>query len=232
MTTLTVDDLKLEVRWSSRRRTLGLTVERDGSLTVRAPEGVDVATVEDFVREKRSWVYRKLAEKKAMQSRIAVKQYVSGEGFPYLGRSYRLLLVDEQDVPLKLEAGRFRLRRSDVEQGREHFVRWYSEHARRWLKRRVDLFAPRLGVSPTGLDIRDLGHRWGSCSTSGKLNFHWATILLPVSIIEYVIVHELAHLAEANHSPAFWLRVERTMPDYAERRRWLAEHGAEYVGEW
>ena len=89
-----------------------------------------------------------------------------------------------------------------------------------------------MGVAPTGLEIRDLGHRWGSCAKSAKLNFHWATILLPASIVEYVVVHELAHLAEPNHTPEFWLRVERTMPDYAQRRQWLAEHGAEYVGEW
>ena len=67
---------------------------------------------------------------------------------------------------------------------------------------------------------------------SGELNFHWATILLPAGIVEYVVVHELAHLVEANHTPEFWLRVERTLPDYKQRRQWLAEHGAEYVGEW
>jgi predicted metal-dependent hydrolase len=135
-------------------------------------------------------------------------------------------------VPLKLEAGRFRLRRSDAQTGRECFIRWYGDHSRPWLRRRARAFAPRIGVTPSGLEIRDLGHRWGSCSKSGKLNFHWATILLPASIVEYVVVHELVHLIEANHTPEFWLRVERTMPDHEQRRRWLAEHGAEYAGEW
>lgn len=232
MTTLAVDDLVVEVRWSARRRTVALTVERDGALTVSAPEGADVAAIEDFVREKRPWLYRKLAEKEAMQRPVATKQYVSGEGFPYLGRSYRLLLVDEQEVSLKLEAGRFRLRRSEAATGRETFVRWYGDHARPWLLQRVEGFAPRVGVTPMGVEIRDLGHRWGSCSKSGKLNFHWATILLPASIVEYVVVHELVHLVEANHTPEFWLRLERAMPDYEQRKRWLAEHGAEYIGNW
>lgn len=229
MTTLAVEDLLVEVRLSPRRRTMGLTVERDGGLTVSAPEGSDLAALEAFVRQKRPWLYRKLAEKRALQRPVSAKQYVSGEGFPYLGRSYRLLLVDEQEVPLKLEAGRFRLRRSEADAGRECFVRWYGGHARQWLQRRVGAFAPRMGVAPTGLEIRDLGHRWGSCSKSGKLNFHWAAILLPASIVGYVIVHELVHLVEANHTPEFWLRVERAMPDYEQRRQWLAEHGAEYV---
>lgn len=232
MTTLAVDDLVVEVRWSARRRTVALTVERDGALTVSAPEGADVAAIEDFVREKRPWLYGKLAEKKAMQQPASPKQYISGEGFPYLGRSYRLLLVDEQEVSLKLEAGRFRLRRSEATTGRETFVSWYSDHARPWLLRRVEAFAPRVGVPPKGLEIRDLGHRWGSCSKSGKLNFHWATILLPASIVEYVVAHELVHLAEANHTPEFWLRLERAMPDYEQRKRWLAEHGSACLGEW
>ena len=219
----------VEVRYSTLRRTIGLTVERDGGLTVSAPEGSDLAALEAFVLQKRPWLYRKLAEKKALQRPVSAKQYISGEGFPYLGRSYRLLLVDEQEVPLKLEAGRFRLRRSEAGAGRECFVHWYGGHARPWLWRRVEAFAPRMGVAPTGLEIRDLGHRWGSCSKSGRLNFHWAAILLPASMVEYVVVHELVHLVEANHTPEFWLRVERAVPDYEQRRQWLAEHGAEYA---
>jgi predicted metal-dependent hydrolase len=229
MTTLAVDDLSLDVRWSARRKTLELVVERDGSVTARAPEGTDVVVIEAYVREKRAWLYRKLAEKSALHASVAAKEYVSGEGFAYLGRNYRLLLVDEQDIPLKLEGGRFKLRRADAGEGRRHFVEWYSRHARAWLLRRVRLYAPRLGVAPNGVEIRDLGHRWGSCSKSGTLNFHWATILLPASVIDYVLVHELGHLGEPHHTPAFWLKMERTMPDFQHRKRWLAEHGASYV---
>jgi predicted metal-dependent hydrolase len=230
MTTLTVDDLSFDVRWSARRKTLELAVERDGSLTARAPEGTDAVVIEEYVREKRAWLYAKLAEKSALRGPATVKQYVSGEGFAYLGRSYRLLLVDDQDVPLKLEAGRFKLRRADADEGRHHFLDWYSRHARTWLRRRIGLYAPRLGVGPLGIEIRDLGHRWGSCSKSGTLNFNWATILLPVSIVDYVLVHELVHLVEPNHTPEFWLKMERVMSDYEQRKRWLAEHGASYLG--
>jgi predicted metal-dependent hydrolase len=230
MTTLTVDDLSFDVRWSARRKTLEIAVERDGSLTASAPEGTDTVVIKAYVREKRAWVYRKLAEKSALRSSTTAKEYVSGEGFAYLGRSYRLLLVDSQDVPLKLEAGRFKLRRDDADEGRRHFLDWYSRHARIWLRRRVGLYAPRLGTAPAGIEIRDLGHRWGSCSKSGALNVHWATIMLPVSIVDYVLVHELVHLAEPNHTPEFWLKVERAMPDYDQRKRWLAENGASYLG--
>lgn len=226
---LKVDDLALEVRWSPRRKTLGLTVDRGGELIVSAPPGVDLAVLEAFVREKRFWIYTKLAEKEALRQPVSRKEFVTGQGFPYLGRSYRLLLVPEQAVPLKLEHGRFKLLRTEAGTGRSHFIRWYTSHARPWLSERVSRLAPRVGVEPQGMTVRDLGFRWGSCGKARTLNFHWATILLPLSIIEYVVAHELVHLVEANHTPEFWRRLERAMPDYEARKKWLAERGGEFV---
>lgn len=226
---LTVDDLTFEVRRSARRKTLAITVDRGGELILSAPPGVADDVMADFVREKRFWLYTKLAEKEARQQPVSGKEFVSGEGFPYLGRTYRLLLVDDQDVPLKLEAGRFKLRRELAPDGRAHFVRWYIEHGRPWLRRRVRRWAPRMGVEPTGVEVRDLGFRWGSCGQAGTVNFHWATILLPASVVDYVVVHELAHLVEPNHSPAFWRRVARALPEYEQRKTWLAEHGGRHV---
>jgi len=90
--------------------------------------------------------------------------------------------------------------------------------------------APRVGVQPAGVEVRELGYRWGSCGKSGTLNFNWATVLLPPSIVEYVVVHELVRLHERNHTPKFWQRVERGMPNHVQRKAWLAEKGAGYVG--
>ena len=101
MGTLTVGDLEFEVRRSARRRTVQITVDRGGELVLAAPHDCPVSTMENFVQEKRSWIYTKLAEKEALWAEAPRKQYVSGEGFPYLGRSYRLLLVRKQNAPLK-----------------------------------------------------------------------------------------------------------------------------------
>lgn len=226
---LIVDDLSFEVRRSARRKTLELTLDRGGELRIASPPGVTDQGLADFVREKRFWLYTKLAEKSALQRPVTDKEFVSGEGFAYLGRSYRLLLVDAQNVPLKLEGGRFRLVRTEAASGREHFVFWYTEHARSWLPPRVATWASRMGLSPTSSEVRDLGFRWGSCGQAGGVNFHWATILLPPAMIDYVIAHELAHLVEPNHTPEFWLRVERAMPDFEHRKAWLAAHGMEIV---
>ena len=204
-------------------------IERDGALVVRAPERATIARLEAFIREKRAWVYQKVAEKQLLRQAVPVKEYVSGEGFPYLGRSYRLLLVDTQDVPLRLEAGRFRLLRSEAPQGRAHFVRWYTEHGRVWLRRRVAALAPRVGVEPRRSRSANSATAGGRAESRGTLNFNWATVLLPPSIVEYVVVHELVHLHERNHTPEFWRRVERAMPDYLRRKTWLAENGAALV---
>lgn len=224
--TLMVDDLQFEVRWSGKRKTLGLTVDREGELILSAPHGTEPGLLEQFVREKRFWLYSKLAAKEALQPRGHSREFVSGEGFSYLGRSYRLLLVEQQDVSLKLERGRFRLRRCDARRGREAFVDWYTDRATRWLRRRIQPFAERMGASPTGVSVLDLGFRWGSCGRNGVLNFHWSTILLPAPVVDYVIVHELAHLTHVNHTPEFWAVVERALPDAERRKRRLAELGS------
>ena len=226
---LAVDDLTFEVRRSARRKTLEIIVDRGGELLIAAPPGVAHEVMAEFVREKTFWIYSKLAEKEAREQPVTGKEFVSGEGFLYLGRSYRLLVVDEQDVPLKLEAGRFRLHRDLASDGREHFIRWYTDHARAWLKKGVKGWASRMGVEPKGIEVRDLGFRWGSCGQAGAVNFHWATILLAASVVDYIIVHELAHLSEPNHTPEFWQRVGRALPEYEQRKAWLAERGGRHV---
>lgn len=230
MNALRVDDLNFEVKRSSRRRTLQITVDRGGELILSAPPEIDETQLRDFVREKRFWIYTKLAEKDRLQKLAPAKSYVNGEGFLYLGRSYRLKLVDDQRIPLKLQGGRFLLNTDKAKNGRDHFIRWYSERAKKWLWQRVQDYADRMEVAPAGVRVQDLGYRWGSCGKGEWLYFHWKTILLPSRIAEYVVVHELAHLHQPHHTPEFWQRVERAMPDYERRKNWLAEHGMTVEG--
>lgn len=228
--TLQVDDLTIAVRESAQRRTLQLTVERDQSLVLTTPPDTNPQRLEAFVRRKQPWIYKKLAEKALMQKQIRIKRYVQGEGFLYLGRHYRLNLVEDQETPLKWLNGRLHLRQDARPEARRHFVHWYSERGKQWLWQRVNIFSARLEVKPAGIKVQDLGYRWGSCGKGETLYFHWKTILLPARIAEYVVVHELVHLHEPNHSEEFWLRLERAMPDYETRKLWLAEHGMDVEG--
>lgn len=230
MTMLTIDNLSFVLKRSSRRRTMQITVDRGGELILAAPPEVEEGRLRDFVREKRFWIYTKLAAKDQLQRAVPQKAFVNGEGFLYLGRSYRLRLVDEQTSPLKLLSGRFLLLRAVAGSGREHLIRWYSERARIWLGQRIKDYAARMEVQPAGVKVQDLGYRWGSCGKGDWIYFHWKAILLPPRIAEYVVVHELAHLHQPHHTPEFWQRVERAMPDYERRKNWLAEHGMNVEG--
>jgi len=227
---LAVDDLELEVRWSDRRRTVELVVERDGSLVVRAPRGARRTTLARFVRERRGWLDGKLAERRAVAASRPARRFEEGEVYWYLGRTHPLVLVDEQEAALRLDAGRFSLRRTERVAGRDHFVRWYTEHADPWFRQRTVDWAPEVGAAPSALIVRDLGRRWGSCtSASGRVRLHWAVIQMPAPVAEYVLVHELVHLVEPNHSSAFWDGVERLLPDYRERKAWLRTHGERFT---
>lgn len=225
-----LDDLQFTIRRSTRRRTMQITVERTGELILSAAPEVGIDQLREFANEKRFWIYTKLAEKDRLQRKVPRKEFVAGEGFLYLGRSHRLKLVNDQDSPLKLVNGRFALRRDALADAREHFIRWYSERARVWLSSRVADYQSRMEVAPAGVKVQDLGYRWGSCGKGDWLYFHWKTILLPARIAEYVVVHEIVHLHEPHHTPAFWLRVERAMPDYSQLMAWLAEHGIDVEG--
>jgi predicted metal-dependent hydrolase len=232
MDTLQIDDLQFEVRSSARRRSLEIIVDRGGELILSVPTDCPDERLQDFVRRKRMWVYQQLARKEATSAAVRPKEFVDGEGFAYLGRSYRLKLVPPgaSTSAVKLVGGRFVMPSTFAPEGRTHLIRWYSDRARPWLAHKVKTYSARMEVDPTGVRVQDLGYRWGSCGKGDWLYFHWKTILLPAPIVEYVVVHEMAHLHEPHHTPAFWRRVERAMPDHERRRGWLEGHGLEVEG--
>lgn len=229
---LRVCDLTFVLRRSARRRTIGITVDRQGELILNAPIDCPSSALERVVLGRSLWIYTKLAEKEKLFQTGSNKQYVSGEGFHYLGRNYRLLLstTPEKTVKaLQLLRGRFILRREERHRAEQHFTRWYIEHGQAWLPQRVFLYANRIGVSPSEVNVRNLGYRWGSCSRAkGKINFNYQIMRLPPRIIDYIIVHELVHLLIPQHDQSFWQQVRFVFPDYNRRRQWLAKEGAHY----
>lgn len=204
-------------------------MDRGGELVFLAPHDCSEQAMQRFIKERRFWIYTKLAEKEKLGVPRSKKEFASGEPFHYLGRTYRLRLTENASGGVRLVRGRFELQRDDAGRGPTIFREWYAEHASGWLVNRVPPWAERMRLRPSTIRVSDLKNRWASCGSDEGLNFHWATIQLPPSIIDYVIVHELAHLAEKNHVPEFWLRVERAMPDFAARKQWLAENGAEFA---
>lgn len=221
---LTAGDLVFTIAPPTDRTTLEITVDRDASLILRAPTCASRERVERFIESKRPWVYRKLAEKDALVAPPIRKQFVDGEGFAYLGRNYRLKIDDTLDG-VRLDRGRFLMPRATAADGDAVMRRWYVRTGQAWLRRRVEPWAKRMGAAGVDVAVRDLGYRWGSTNGDSHINIHWATLQLAPSLIDYVIVHELAHLKELNHTDRYWAEVARGMPDYERRRDELAGAG-------
>jgi len=225
-----IDGLTFAVHRSDRRKTIQITVERSGELSIVAPSKVSAEHLVDFVEEKLLWVHTKIVEKSRLQQRAPAKEFVEGEGFLYLGKSYRLRLVERQLVDLSLKNGRFCMRKNSVHRGRDVFVSWYTRRAQQWFEKHVAEYTNRMGVITKNVKVQDLGFRWGSFGSEGRVSFHWKAILLPPRIAEYVIVHELAHAHHQDHSADFWIKVEQHLPDWRWRKTWLAENGIQVEG--
>lgn len=213
----------------SRRKTADIVLERDGSLVLRVPEDLPDWKIDQILDAKRLWIHHNLAEWREMNAARTQREFRNGEGFLYLGRSYRLALVPDQKEPLLLKAGRFCLRRSlarEPEEARRAFANYYTARALERVRARVDYYSPKVGVTPRRLAVRDLGHRWASCSPNGNLAFHWKCMMAPLTVIDYLVVHELCHFHVLDHTQAFWNEVDKVMPDSRERKDWLKKNGA------
>jgi hypothetical protein len=157
------------------------------------------------------------------------REFVNGEGFLYMGRSYRLKLVEDQTAPLVLKNGYFCLRTGSNGKkvdAHEVFKEFYREKALAKISQQVEFYAAQMGVTPKGIKVQELQHRWASCTKVGMLNFHWKCMMAPLTILDYIVVHELAHLVHANHTEAFWNEVDKVLPDYLDRKQWLRVNGA------
>lgn len=207
----------------ARRRTIALIVERDGSLTVRAPRRVTLRDIEQFIQEKMDWILRSREKMKAVVENPK-KQYKDGETFLFLGQEYELRFVTPQRPALKFDNG-FTLSVSARERGEQAFIKWYKEKALQVLNERVNYYAALHGLVPKQVKVNSAKTRWGSCTSAGTINFTWRLVMAPLDVIDYVVLHELAHLRVKNHSKKFWLMVAQLCPGYKTHRKWLRDHG-------
>jgi predicted metal-dependent hydrolase len=222
---LTLDDLVIPLESAGPARQARLTVERDGSLLLRAADDVGWDELREFVASRRRWIYKRLAAKQALPYKLVAKGVADGEVFAYLGRSYALQIAGEEAATVKLQRGRLLLTAPAAELGASAIVAWYQERGHAWLSSRIQDWAKRLRVEVTRFEIGDLGHRWGTADIRGSIRFHWAVMQLRPQLIDYVIAHELAHLIEPHHGPSFWRLLSTVLPDFERRKQALAQAG-------
>ncbi len=215
--------IKIDKIIRSKRKTLAIEIARDASLIVRAPEKTSFDYIEKVVFRKRFWIQNKQKVAKEKYQRITPKEFVNGEGFLYLGDTYRLSIVARGDVPLSLDK-EFRLSRTHLSHAKQVFIAWYKKQAYQKIRERLDWYSALSGLKYNKFAITDAQKRWGSCNVKGNLHFTWRLIMTPLKVIDYVVIHELVHLTEKNHSKKFWSKVKTLLPDYERYREWLKEN--------
>lgn len=234
---LTVDELALRVRVSARRKRFALTVEADAEITLHAPAACPVADAEEFVRAHRAWVVRKLGIGERNRPLNPAKRLVDGELFRYLGRTYRLALIEDSPTSgaVRLVGGRLVMgqeQASDADRGRVVLIDWYCQTGLAWAAGRLQPWAARMAVAEPTLAVGDLNRRWGRYQPespdrcgSGRLSLGWQLFQLPMHLVDYVIAHELAHIRVPGHPPGFWRLLRSALPEYEARRSELDELG-------
>ena len=219
-------DLKYTVVRSPKRRKLTITVERDRSVVVHAPSATPEEKIRRVVESRRRWIFEKTrhAQKYDDLPHPPGKELVNGESALYLGRSYRIEIV-ATDLDEIQFAQKFFVPAHLADRKLGAFRNWYMARAEEKILPRVRHHARQLGVEFGRARIVDNRYRWGSCTVDNNLTLNWRLVKAPMSVIDYVIVHELAHLIEANHTPRFWNIVKAQIANMDKAKRWLKEHG-------
>ncbi|MDP3009161.1 MAG: SprT family zinc-dependent metalloprotease [Methylococcales bacterium] len=210
----------------SKRKTLSIYIERDGSVSVLAPDSKTDDEIAQVLKDKEYQIYKHLAEWHILNTAKVEREVVNGQSYLYLGRNYRLELVDEQSKPLLLKNGYFLLRKQDKTQANRLFIEFYKEKGLPKIMERVQRFKTKMDVEVGQVRIMELQNRWASCSDKGNLNFHWKCFMASLDILDYLVVHELAHLIHQNHTRAFWNEVDKVLPNYQKQVEWLKVNGA------
>ena len=215
-----MDDIRIDRLIRSKRKTIGLQVTPGGELVVRIPYFLKSATLADFIQKKAPWIKSKQDE--ARRRTISRPEFRDGERFLFLGRYFRLKITQDKRF---LFDNAFYLPKDLRPRARDLMVSWYRREAKKYITGRVQKTARDLNISYLKINITSAGKRWGSCSAGGNLNFPYRLVMAPPVIIDYVIVHELLHILERNHSRRFWKEVEKVMPGYRKYRAWLKDNG-------
>ncbi len=220
-----LDGIKIKIEKTQRRKTLSIFIERDGSVRVLAPISVGDEKIESAIRASEYQIFTKLAKWKELNQGKVNRKLVNGQSFLYLGRNYRLSIIENSNVPLKISGGYLVLDKKYLKQSEKVFKAFYKEKAIIKIEERMKLIENKFSKKPTSVKVLELRNRWASWTPKNGLNFHWKCAMAPVPVIDYIITHEMVHLKIPNHSPQFWNELDKKMPNYREYENWLKING-------
>jgi len=221
-----MNEVKIDRLIRSKRRTISLIISPDATLVVRAPHRTTLEYIENLVFAKRFWIEEKKKQLLKHFCLSKTKNFTEDEEFYYLGNTYKLKFFDGH----KIEVSDFlffpQIYRHSA---KTKTIVWYKKKALEIITERVHYFSKIAGWKFQSLTLSNAKRQWGSCKSNGKINFNWKLIMAPLAVIDYVVVHELAHLVEHNHSKKFWRKVESILPDYKTRQKWLKENANKFT---
>jgi predicted metal-dependent hydrolase len=234
--TLGGQTISYRIRKSVRAKKFRLNLSEENGLEVVLPNHYslrEINQIEGFLREKEVWILDKM---KLMAERAALKETAQGKSLSrilYLGHEYQIVVILKADAPIRVELEEnkafFTLPENREELLQQVIQSWYPWAARQFIEKRCLYWAEKMQVSYGRIYIKNQKSRWGSCSGRKNLSFNMRLIMAPLEIVDYVIIHELTHLKEMNHSPLFWQLVADFCPNYQENRAWLKKYGVGLV---
>lgn len=220
-----LDGVNITIEKTNRRKTVSIFIERDGSVRVLAPITANDEIIKNAVKAKEYQIFTKLAKWKELNQGKVSRSFVNGQSFLYFGRNYRLEIVESQDVPLKMTGGYFHLDKKFLNKATEIFKDFYREKGLKKINERLKLIEIKFSIQPASVKVLELRNRWASWTPKNGLNFHWKCAMAPVSVLDYIITHEMVHLKYPNHSAEFWNELDKKMPNYRECENWLKQNG-------
>ena len=221
-------DFPFEIIRTDRLKSASIDVE-DNLVKVTVPKNLSDERIEELIKGRTLWIKQKLAlQASAIVSKP--KEYVDGEAFAYLGRNYRLKCAKGVEESVKLKSGYLNVTTKNGKRNSEHLKavveQWYRTKALSRLNDKTRRYSAILKVEPTSINLKDYKAMWGSCSPKGVVSYNWRIILAPHKIVDYIVVHELCHLIEPNHSSKYWKQVRSVIPDYEHSKEWLKNNGS------
>ena len=228
-------NIEYSIKRSHQRNSAEVALDPELGVVVTCPNDLEDGQIENLVIKKAPWILQKLKYTREGVVKPSVREYVSGETYHYLGRRYRLKVIEDESVSpyeVKLKEGRFWIRVPPFteESPREVVVpsalrSWFSKRAKKKLRERAELYSSKIGVMPKDIIVKNQMKRWGSYTKTGVVNLNWRVIMAPMSIVDYVVVHELVHVTIDAHSNEFWKSLRAIIPDYERRKDWLRING-------
>jgi predicted metal-dependent hydrolase len=217
------------------KKDVSLSVCLTEGVKLVVPHGIDSDKLEGILYKKAPWILKKKNELNEVAAPPPPKEYVSGEKFAYLGRHYRLKVHKNETTinpTLSFKQGRFIAEiptnmtdDNKVIKLSRLFKEWYITQGNRKIEERLNFYCPKMELEPSKIAFKEQQKRWGTCTKEGAVYLNWRIMMAPMSVVDYVLVHELAHLKYADHSADYWRFVRSILPDYEQKKDWLRING-------